>query len=106
MNTEKLHCPVQKKCGGCQMLNLTYNQQLSKKMADVISLMGKFCHVDEIHGMEDPTHYRNKVQSAFGFVNGKQITESEAKNIEARNREYMNSGDWNLIAKCEFIVIV
>ena len=72
-NTEKLHCPVQKKCGGCQTLNLSYKQQLSKKMADVIALMGKFCHVDEIHGMSDPTHYRNKVQSAFGFVNGKQI---------------------------------
>lgn len=40
------------------------------------------------------------------FVNGKQITESEAKVIEARNREYMNSGDWSLIAKCEFIVII
>ncbi len=73
MNTEKLYCPVQKKCGGCQMLNLTYNQQLSKKMADVISLMGKFCRVDEIHGMDVPLHYRNKVQSAFGMVGGKMI---------------------------------
>lgn len=73
MNSEKLYCPVQKKCGGCQMLNLTYKQQLSKKMADVISLMGKFCRVDEIHGMECPLHYRNKVQSAFGTVHGKMI---------------------------------
>ena len=40
------------------------------------------------------------------FVNGKQISEKEAKAIEKRNKEYMNSGDWNLIAKCEFIVIV
>lgn len=40
------------------------------------------------------------------FVNGKQITESEAKVIEARNREYMNSRDWSQIAKCEFIVII
>lgn len=40
------------------------------------------------------------------FVNGKQITEIEAKVIEARNREYMNSGDFSLIAKCEFIVII
>ena len=40
------------------------------------------------------------------FVNGKQITESEAKAIKKRNQEYMNSGDFSLIAKCEFIVII
>lgn len=33
------------------------------------------------------------------FLNGKQITEQEAKAIEARNQEYLNSGDWDLIAK-------
>ena len=33
-------------------------------------------------------------------------TESEAKAIEKRNNEYMNSGDFSLIAKCEFIVII
>lgn len=70
---KKYTCPVQKKCGGCQTLNLSYEQQLSRKMAQVISLMGKFCHVDEIKGMDDPTHYRNKVQSAFGIIHGKQI---------------------------------
>ncbi len=70
---DKFTCPVQKKCGGCQMLNLPYERQLSEKMTRVISLMGKFCHVDEIHGMDDPTHYRNKVTSAFGRVNGRQI---------------------------------
>lgn len=40
------------------------------------------------------------------YVNGKQITESEANAIESRNRQYMESGDWNLIAKCEFIIVV
>lgn len=40
------------------------------------------------------------------FVNGKQITESEAKAIDKRNKEYLNSGDFSLIAKCEFIVII
>lgn len=40
------------------------------------------------------------------FLNGKQITEQEAKTIEARNQEYLNSGDWDLIAKCEFVVVI
>ncbi len=70
---QKYTCSVQKKCGGCQLLNLDYKAQKSKKMATVISLLGKYCHVEEIHGMDDPTHYRNKVQSAFGYVSGKQI---------------------------------
>lgn len=40
------------------------------------------------------------------FVNGKQITESEAKAIDKKNKEYLKSGDFSLIAKCEFIVII
>lgn len=40
------------------------------------------------------------------FVNGLQITESEAKAINERNKEYMNSGDFGLMAKCQFIVTI
>ena len=67
-------CPLYKKCGGCQLQNLTYPQQLSHKQAKVIKLMGRMCYVDEIIGMDEPFHYRNKVQSAFGYRNGKLIS--------------------------------
>lgn len=40
------------------------------------------------------------------FVNGKEITEQEAKAIEAKNKEYMNSNDLSLWAKCEFITVI
>ncbi len=60
------NCPVYKRCGGCQLQNMDYKSQLSYKQAKVIGLLGKFCHVDEIVGMEHPYHYRNKVQAAFG----------------------------------------
>lgn len=40
------------------------------------------------------------------FVNVTQISEQEAKAIEAKNREYMNSNDFSLWAKCEFITVV
>ncbi len=66
-------CPVAKKCGGCQLTNMSYPQQLSFKQAKVIKLMGRFCHVDEIIGMDNPYHYRNKVQAAFGVTRGGQI---------------------------------
>lgn len=57
-------CPVYKKCGGCQLTNLSYQEQLSYKMSREISLLGKFCRVSEIIGMDDPVHYRNKMQAA------------------------------------------
>ena len=40
------------------------------------------------------------------FVNGKEISEQEAKAIEANNQEYMNSNDFSLLAKCEFITVI
>lgn len=40
------------------------------------------------------------------YVNGKQITEQEAKVIEARNKEYINSGDFELMRKIEFIIAI
>lgn len=59
-------CPVAGKCGGCQLQNMSYERQLAFKEAKVIKLLGKFCHVDKIIGMENPYNYRNKVQAAFG----------------------------------------
>ena len=67
-------CPHYKKCGGCQLQNMTYEKQLSFKQVKVIRLLGRFCHVDEIIGMKEPFHYRNKVQAAFGTKNGKMIS--------------------------------
>lgn len=58
-------CPVFKKCGGCQMLDLPYSEQLKIKQKKCERLLGKFCKVLPITGMEDPYHYRNKVQAAF-----------------------------------------
>ena len=40
------------------------------------------------------------------YVNGKEISEQEAKAIEAKNREYMSSTDFSLWAKCQFVVVV
>ncbi len=64
-------CPYAKKCSGCQLQNLTYQQQLHMKQAKLIRLLGRYGHVKEIIGMQQPYHYRNKSQTAFGFKNGK-----------------------------------
>lgn len=39
------------------------------------------------------------------FINGKEISEQEAKAIEARNKEYI-SNDISLWAKCKFITVI
>lgn len=64
-NIKRGSCPVYKKCGGCQLQNLTYDEQLRFKQKKVEKLLSKFCKVDTIIGMENPYHYRNKVQAAF-----------------------------------------
>ena len=66
-------CPLAKKCGGCQLQNLSYDEQLHLKQATAIRLLGRFGHVEEIIGMKDPYHYRNKVQAAFGVNRQGQI---------------------------------
>ena len=67
-------CQYAKKCSGCQLQNLTYQEQLQMKQVKMIRLLGRFCHVDEIIGMDNPTNYRNKSQTAFGYKNGKIIS--------------------------------
>ena len=64
---EQLICPLYKKCGGCQLQAVPYAEQLRRKQAREIALLGRFGHVEPILGMDDPTHYRNKVCAAFGL---------------------------------------
>lgn len=66
MNNSSMLCPYRKKCGGCQLLNLSYEEQLLHKQKTVVRLLGKFGKVQNIIGMENPYNYRNKSQYAFG----------------------------------------
>lgn len=58
-------CPVAKKCSGCQLSNMNYQQQLEYKQKDVQKLLGQFGTVNPIIPMENPYNYRNKVQAVF-----------------------------------------
>ena len=60
-------CPNYKSCGGCQLQRLPYPEQLRRKQGRAIALLGEFGHVEDIVGMADPTHYRNKVTAAFAL---------------------------------------
>ena len=73
--TEEKKCPLYKKCGGCQLQNLSYAEQLGFKQRKTERLLGEFGRVEPIIGMDEPYHYRNKVQAAFATArNGKIIS--------------------------------
>lgn len=40
------------------------------------------------------------------FVNGIEISESEANQIEKQNKELINSGSFDDLMKCEFITVL
>ena len=58
-------CPRYRDCGGCQLQETPYAKQLEMKQKQVNQLLGKFCTVHPILGMEHPFHYRNKVHAVF-----------------------------------------
>ena len=64
--TARKICPVAGKCGGCQWINKEYAEQLKAKETRFRKLMEPYCKPEPIIGMEQPTHYRNKVHAAFG----------------------------------------
>lgn len=66
-------CPHYRKCGGCQMQNLPYAEQLLWKQRLCDRLLRPYGKPMPILGMENPLHYRNKVQAAFGVNHKKQI---------------------------------
>ena len=61
-------CSIYKKCSGCQLQNLPYNDQLKLKQRTLRMLLGKFGHVSRIIGMAQPEHYRNKMQTVYRSV--------------------------------------
>ena len=66
-------------CGGCQLQHMSYKLQLQMKQNQVRNVMKKIGHLEHvpIHpiiGMDNPFHYRNKVQMPVGEKDGKLIT--------------------------------
>ena len=62
----ELYCPVAARCGGCEWLAMPYDAQLDMKQARIEELFSDVkVEVEPIIGMEDPRHFRNKVQLPF-----------------------------------------
>ena len=65
INNSEATCGIDKKCGGCQFQKLPYKEQLKRKQKQEEKLLGSFCKVSPIIGMENPYFYRNKVHAVF-----------------------------------------
>ena len=61
-----------KKCGGCDLAELSYEDQLALKQKNLENLLEKFGKSEPILRMHNPTHYRNKVQMAY-FNNERRV---------------------------------
>ncbi|MGN0666755.1 MAG: 23S rRNA (uracil(1939)-C(5))-methyltransferase RlmD [Huintestinicola sp.] len=72
--TEERICGIYKKCSGCQLRNMSHEEQLRFKQVKVERLMGKICRPEGIIGMDDPYNYRCKVQCVFDFRSGKAVS--------------------------------
>ena len=71
-------CPVFYKCGGCQLQHMSYEMQLDMKRSQATNVMHKVAHLPDVPvhpvlGMEDPWHYRNKIQLPVGEKDGEII---------------------------------
>ena len=66
-------CPYAKKCGGCDYQGISYEEQLKKKQSYIRKLMEPYGKVQSIVKMDDPYHYRHKVQAAFDCTRRGQI---------------------------------
>jgi len=67
-------CPIGKRCGGCQWIDIPYKEQLHRKQEYVRKLCKDFGKVEPVVGMENPYHYRHKVHAAFGMEKGKPVS--------------------------------
>ena len=64
-------CTTYKRCGGCKLRHIKYEETLKMKQNAVQSLVNKTLknkiNVEETLGMENPYHYRNKAQYPVGI---------------------------------------
>lgn len=71
-------CPIYKACGGCHLQHISNEGQQyfkTKRVKDCLERIGK-CNVEvkPCLMMEEPWHYRNKVQVPVGYQDGRLVT--------------------------------
>ena len=104
-------CLAAGKCGGCDLQGMSYEKQLKQKDRQLNRLLAGL--TDELYpilGMKDPTHYRCKVNAAFGLdrkgkpilgryeKNSHRIVRMESCMIEDRKANEIAVGIFSLLS--------
>lgn len=69
-------CPLYYKCGGCDIMHLSYEAQLAGKRQSLINILHKNCgYTGEVNPVvpSDQFFYRNKIQLPFGTQKGETV---------------------------------
>lgn len=78
--SREMRCPVEDRCGACQLLHVPYERQLAGKQASIAELFDDVADeatvMHAIAGMAEPFYYRNKVVSPY--APGKRIKQKPA----------------------------
>lgn len=96
-------CPVDERCGACQLLAIPYADQLTSKQAEIEELFADALAEDgatiqSILGMDEPLHYRNKVISPY--APGKR-TVSKAHAKDTKHSQEQRAGKRNVKNRSE-----
>ncbi len=91
-------CKVYDQCGGCQTQHMSQDLQAEMKQTQIEHLLQKTAQlpdvvVNPVIVMDDPWHYRNKIQMPVGEKNGEVITGF----YKARSHEIIDDMDTCLI---------
>ncbi len=73
-NKSKPSCPYAYICGGCDLQELSYGDQLRYKQVKTELLLGQYGEVKPIIRMDNPNNYRNKVHATFSVANKRVIS--------------------------------
>ena len=69
MSESTYRCAIERRCGGCQWLDVPYHDQLARKQQTIKELFTPYLKrgamLDPIIGMDTPAGYRNKVIAPF-----------------------------------------
>lgn len=68
-----LTCPYSRRCGGCQLLAMSYEEELAHKQELARRHLSRFGKLLPILGAASPCYYRNKVEAAFGLDRSRKV---------------------------------
>ena len=66
-------CPYSRRCGGCQLLAMSYEEELAHKQELARRHLSRFGKLLPILGAANPCYYRNKVEAAFGLDRSRKV---------------------------------